>query len=388
MSASWRAARLVTAAVLRRLHRHLWPAPLDAHTRNRVYLRERLIALPLLAVVASLSLGWAYADVRADAAALRASRLPALADLADAEMSLRIADREAGRSLRAGESVRLSGIGRRYLSRTTRATQRLNQVARSGALTTAERQELDVVSGLVVDYGSWIVFAQNNVGDPVLRDTGLSYARSMLCTPPVPPRRTGPGGYPPCEPGTGSDATAVVDRISALETSLRGRLAERAALGGGVLAASAVAGCALVLLATGLWRTQVFLRHRFRLRVSVPLLAAGLPLLAVPFLAADAVLAHRAQQRVVTTAGRLADATSPAIESTVDERPLGPPHPGLISSLAARADHELARGRLAALDGVAPWVGPTGLLDAGLIYATLHAYRREYVLISRSGAAA
>ncbi|WP_051819720.1 hypothetical protein [Streptomyces sp. NRRL S-920] len=387
MTASWHTARLVATDALRRLRRSLWPVPLSRRPRNHAYVRERMIALPLLAVVASVAFGWAYAEIRADSAALRGSYTPALGDLADAEMSLRIADREAEKSLAAGESVRLSGIGKRYLTRTTRATQSLNQVARSGALSTAERQELDVVSGLVADYGNWIVFAQNHVGDPALRDAGLSYARSMLCTPPAPPRETGPGGYPPCEPGTGSDATAVVDRISALETSLRDRLAGRAALGGGVCGAAAVAAIALALLSLGLWRTQVFLHHRFHLRVSVPLLAAALPLLAVPFLTADAVLAHRAQQRVVATAGALSRATSPAIESTADERPFADPDPRLIASLDARADRDLAEGRLSSLDGAAPWVAPVGLLTAGLIYATLHAYRREYVLISRSGAA-
>ncbi|MGV9883782.1 hypothetical protein [Streptomyces sp. NPDC003006] len=387
MTPSWRTARLVVADVLRRLRRHLWAAPLAERPRNRAYLRERMIALPLLAVVASVAFGWAYAEIRADSAALRGSYLPALGDLADAEMSLRIADREAEKSLGAGESVRLSGIGNRYLTRTKRAAQSLNQVARSGALTTAERQELDVVSGLVVDYGTWIAYAQNNVGDPALRDAGLSYARSMLCTPAVPPRKAGPGGYPPCEPRTGSDATAVVDRISALEESLRGRLAGRAAPGGGVIAAAVVAATALTLLTAGLWRTQVFLHHRFHLRVSVPLLVAALPLLALPFLTADAVLAHRAQQRVAATAGELSRATSPAIESTVDSRPFGRPHPRLIASLDARADRDLAEGRLSSLDGAAPWVGPVGLLDAGLVYTALHAYRREYVLISRSGAA-
>ncbi|MFF8658019.1 hypothetical protein [Streptomyces huasconensis] len=387
MSAPWPAARLIAADAARRLLRHLWPAPLTERTRNRAYLRERLIALPLLTAVAAVAFGWAYAQIRADTTALRDSYTPALGDLADAEMSLRIADREAERSLAAGESVRLSGIGKRYLTRTTRATQSLNQVARSGALTTAERQELDVVSGLVVDYGTWIDFAQDNVGDPPLRAAGLSYARSMLCTPPVPARKTDPGGYPSCEPGHGSDATAVVDRISALEESLRGRLAERAALGGGVLAAAGVAAACLALLGLGLWRTQVFLRHRFHLRVSVPLLAASLPLLAVPFLTADAVLAHRAQQRVVTTAHQLSGATSPAIEATVEERPFGTPDPRLIASLDARADRDLAGGRLPGLGGAAPWVVPAGLLSAALSYATLHSYRREYVLISRSGAA-
>ncbi|MEV5979101.1 hypothetical protein [Streptomyces sp. NPDC052114] len=375
-------------AAARALGRHLWPAPLAARPRNRVYLRERMIALPLLAVVATASFGWAYAEVRGGSAALRDSYAPALGDLADARMSLRIADREAGRSLRAGESVRLSGIGKRYRVRTTRATQSLNQVARSGALTTAERQELDVVSGLVADYGTWIAFAQNNAGDPPLRDAGLSYARSMLCSTPEKGERTD-AGYPPCADGPGADGAsdAVVDRISTLEDHLRGRLADRAALGGRVLAAGALAALALGLLGCGLWRTQIFLRHRLRLPVSLPLLAAALALLAVPLLTTDAVLAHRAQQRVVTTAGDLSHRTSPSAESAAEDKPFAAPEHPLIASLDDDIADDLAGGRVSWLDGVAPWVAPAGLFGAALIYAALHGYRREYVLISRSGAA-
>ncbi|ATL28503.1 hypothetical protein [Streptomyces formicae] len=384
--------RLIAADVLRRLHRYVWPPQLTQQPRNRAYLRDRMIALPLLTVVAAASFGWAYAEVRADSAALRDSLTPALVSLADAEMSLRIADREAGQSLAAGDAVRLGGLSDRYRTRTARATQSLNQVARSGALTTAERQDLDVISGLVVDYGNWIAFAQSNVGDPALRDAGLSYARSMLCSAPATTAPTGrnrqPGGYPPCPHTTGSDATAVVDRIATLERSLRGRLADRAAPGARVLVAGFVAALALALLGCGLWRTQLFLHHRFRLRVSVPLLVAAAPLLAVPFLTTDAVLAQRAQQRVTDVADELSERTSPRIESTRDERPFGRPHPLLIDSLASRAQHELATGRLPALDGAAPWILPTGLLTAALTVTTLHTYRREYTLITRSGATA
>ncbi|MEU1330153.1 hypothetical protein [Streptomyces sp. NPDC005865] len=401
-----RTPRQLAAVTLRALRRYLWPAPLTPRIRNRGYLRERLISLPLLTVVAAVAFGWAYADVRTDSTALRDSFAPALVGLAEAETSLRIADREAGESLDAGEVVQLSGLSKRYSTRTTRAVQRLNQVARSGALTTAERQELDVVSGLVVDYGTWITFAQNNVADPTLRNAGLSYARSMLCPEPEPEPEPAPttgesagagGGYPPCDTGTGtgtgtgsrprSDATAVVDRISALEDHLRDRLTDRAALGAPVLAAAVVAALALVLLVRGLWHTQLFLRRRLRLHLSVPLLVAALPLLGVPFLTVDAVLAHRAQQRVVAVAGDLVGRTSPAIESAAEERPFAARPRLLIASLDARARHDLAAGRLASLDGAAPWVTPAGLLGAALTGATLHAYRREYVLVSRSGAA-
>ncbi|MEU1119664.1 MULTISPECIES: hypothetical protein [unclassified Streptomyces] len=391
-----RTPRQLAAVTLRALRRYLWPAPLTPRIRNRGYLRERLISLPLLTVVAAVAFGWAYADVRTDSTALRDSFAPALVGLAEAETSLRIADREAGESLDAGEAVQLSGLSKRYSTRTTRAVQRLNQVARSGALTTAERQELDVVSGLVVDYGTWITFAQNNVADPTLRNAGLSYARSMLCpeADPDPASTTGDsagagGGYPPCENSSRprSDATAVVDRISALEDHLRDRLTDRAALGAPVIAAAVVAALALVLLVRGLWHTQLFLRRRLRLHLSVPLLVAALPLLGVPFLTVDAVLAHRAQQRVVAVAGDLVGKTSPAIESAAEERPFAARPRLLIASLDARARHDLAAGRLASLDGAAPWVTPAGLLGAALTGATLHAYRREYVLVSRSGAA-
>ncbi|CAM5668689.1 Integral membrane protein OS=Streptomyces alboniger OX=132473 GN=CP975_14945 PE=4 SV=1 [Streptomyces alboniger] len=387
MNIPWHTLRPAAAGALRRLRAHLWPARHVEQPRNRVYLRERMVTLPLLAVVASLAFGWAYGEIRADSAALHRSHTPALGGLADAEMSLRIADREAGRSLSAGKSVRLSGIGRRYLTRTTRATQNLNQVARSGALTTAERQELDVVSGLVVDYGNWITFAQHNADDPVLRGTGLSYARDMLCTAPTPVRTTTLDGFPPCEPGTGSDATSVVGRISALESSLRGRVEERASLGAGVSVAAVTAAACLVLLAVGLWRTQLFLHHRFHLRFSLPLAAAALPLLTVPFLTADAVLAQCAQQRAVTAVGKLSDRTSPAVESRAEEHPYDRPDPHLIGTLESGARHDLATGRLRALTGAAPWVAPTGLLCGVLIYATLHGYRREYVHIARPGAA-
>ncbi|MEU6820453.1 hypothetical protein ABZ921_07475 [Streptomyces atriruber] len=390
MTAPWRSVPPLAADALRALRRYAWPVPHTERPRNRAYLRDRLVALPLLTVVVAVAFGWAYADVREDSAVLRDSFVPALVGLAEAETSLRIADREAQESLAAGEAVQLSGLSKRYSTRTTRAVQRLNQVARSGALTTAERQQLDVVSGLVVDYGTWITFAQNNVDDPALRAAGLSYARSMLCPPPGTAEKTDADGYPRCRPdsGAGSDATSVVDRISSLEDRLRDRLADRAAPGGRVIAAGAVSALALVLLVCGLWRTQLFLHHRLHLYVSVPLLVAALPLLAVPFLTTDAVLAHRAQQRVVSTAADLAERTTPAIESAGDEKPFGEPHPLLIRSLDEDVRHDLSAGRLSWLDGVAPWVTPAGLLGAALAGVTLHAYRREYALISRPGATA
>ncbi|NEB77808.1 hypothetical protein G3I40_21695, partial [Streptomyces sp. SID14478] len=179
------------------LRRLLWPP--TGRTRNRTYLRDRLIALPLLAVIGFATLGWAYADVRDDSAYVRTQLAPALGDLADARISLRIAQREAEVSLDAGTAVELSGLGPRYAARTGAAAQDLARLSRGGAFGEAQRQELDVVSGLIDGYEEWITWARTNVGDPALRKAGLSYAQGMLCaqtTAEPAGHRADP--YPPC----------------------------------------------------------------------------------------------------------------------------------------------------------------------------------------------
>jgi hypothetical protein len=374
---------VVVAELARRLWRHAWPS--TTGRRNRTYLRERLVALPLLAVVAFGALGWAYADVRDDSAYLRSRLAPALVGLANARASLFIAHGEAVANLDGTGAVELVGLSQRYRTRVARATQSLNQVARSGALTVAEEQELRVVSALVVDYTERIGRARSNARDAVLRDAELSYARSMLCSTPV-AAADRQERYPPCRPVTGAGATSIVDRVAGLERELRGRLADRAAWGPGVLAAAAVAGVALVLLAAGLWRTTVFLRHRFRIRLSLPLAVAALPLLAVPLLTADALLAQHAQSRTVPLAHSLAARTSPRTETIAEERPFDGPDPRAVEVLEARIDDTLSDGRLAFLDGVAPFVLPAGSAGAVLVGGALHAYRREYLVVARPGA--
>jgi hypothetical protein len=364
------------------VHRYAWPS--GGGHRNRAYLRDRLVALPLLAVVAFGALGWAYAGVRGDSAYIRDRAAPALVDLADARASLLIAQGEAERNLAEGRAAELSGLSERYRTRIARATQSLNQVTRSGALTVAEEQELRVVSALVVDYTGWIGQAQGHATDPVLRDAGLAYARSMLCSQAA--AATDKDPYPACPAATGSAATSIVDRVSGLEGRLRARLAERAAWGPDTIAATVIAVLALVLLATGLWRTVSFLRHRFRIRLSIPLAVAALPLLAVPFLTVDALLALHAQHETLPVADALAERTSPETETVAEERPFTGPEPQAIETLGARIDEGLADGRLVLLDGIAPFVFPAGLVGAAVIAGTLHAYRREYLVVTRPGA--
>ncbi|MFD9881629.1 hypothetical protein ACFWZT_09220 [Streptomyces alboflavus] len=362
------------------LWKWVW-APGVRGCRNHAYLRERLVALPLLTALAFTPFAWAHTTVRADAAYIQDRAAPALGDLADARASLQIADGEAADSLRAGRAVELSGLSERYRTRTTRATQRLNQVARSGALSTSERQDLDVVAGLVADYGTWTAWAQANASDRALREASLAYARSILCS-----TRADPDTLV-CRPATGSTATAVVDRVTALERALQDRIADRADPGAGVLAAFAVSGVAFLHLVHGLWRTQVFLHHRFRLYVSLPLLAAALPLLALPLLAADAVLVQRAQRAAESTARALSTQSSPRIESAAETHPFAAPDRYAIAALEDSVDRELAEGRLAFLGPAPAWVVPAGLLSAAVTGVTLHSYRREYVRLTRPGAA-
>ncbi|WSQ12466.1 hypothetical protein OG604_34490 [Streptomyces sp. NBC_01231] len=386
-----RGARSVWAVAVqigRLVRRCLWPTA-DG-VRNRVFLRDRLVALPLLAVVGFSAFGWAHAEVRGDSAFVRDRLTPALVGLADARTSLFIAQGAAEKNIGEGRAAGIGGLGDRYRTRVTRATQSLNQVISSGALTVAEEQELRVVSALLVGYTGYIGQAQeptrDEIGDEMLREAVLAYARSMLCSTRLAPAAGG-GHYPSCEATTGSSATAIVDRVSALERTLRERLADRAVWGGRVLAAAVVSALALALFAVGLWRTLDFLHHRFRIRLSVPLAAAALPLLALPLLTVDAVLAQRAQNDALPVADTLAERTSPDTEAVAEEHPFATPDPQAVEVLADRIDDGLAEGRLAFLDGVGPFVIPAGLATAGLVGGALHTYRREYLVVARPGGA-
>ncbi|NSL42801.1 hypothetical protein HO151_00880, partial [Streptomyces sp. 8P21H-1] len=130
------------------------------------------------------------------------------------------------------------------------------------------------------------------------------------------------------------------------------------------------------------------LRRRFRIRLSIPLAVAALPLLAVPLLTADALLAQRAQARSAPLADALAERTSPETETIAEERPFDGPDPRAVGVLESRIDGTLSDGRLPFLDGAAPFVLPVGLAGAGLVGGALHAYRREYLVVARPGAVA
>ncbi|MFJ6569879.1 hypothetical protein ACIQNU_20900 [Streptomyces sp. NPDC091292] len=377
------AAGAVTDAVVRRVGRYLWPR--SKGNRNRAYLRDRLIALPLLGVVSFTAFAWGYAELRGDSAYVRDQLAPALADLADAKVSLRIAQEEAVKSLGTEQAVELGGLSERYRTRLSRASQDLGQVAQSGALTVSQRQELQVVSGLLTDYSGWISRAQAHVANPVLRLAELSYAQGMLYSP-APAAE--PAGKPTAKPAA-SQATTVVDRISALEDQLRGRLTERAAWGPRVLTAGAVSAVGFALFGYGLWHTLGFLRRRFRIRLSLPLVVAAVPLVVIPFLTADGILAQRAQHAVQSTARELTDKTSAAKETETENHPFQAPHRQSVARLTGVIDRRLAAGRTPGPDlaWLTPFVFPAGLVTAAVTAGALHGYRREYLTVTRHGAA-
>ncbi|MFF2651867.1 hypothetical protein [Streptomyces sp. NPDC058045] len=381
----------------RRTGRCLWPPSTARLGRpgapsNRAYLRDRLIALPLLCVLAFASLSWAYGQVRGDAERVRGELAPALVDLADARASVRIAQQEAQSSLRGGAAAELAGLGEVYRKRISRATLALGRVARGGALDVGQQQELQVVSALLDDYGTWVEQAEGHAADPVLRDAELMYAWTMLCSapPPDPARPTPAGTFPRCSVAgrapAGADASTIVDRITGLEGELGARLAARAGWGTPVVGAAAVAAVAFVLLALGLWRTLRFLRLRFRVSVCLPLALMGVVLLLVPLPVADAVLVRRALHQVAGSASALAERTSPAVEAAEARDPFGTPPRDSVRGRSTAIGHQLSAGQLPPLDDARHLILPAGLLCATAAALTLYAFRREYVLVSRPGA--
>jgi hypothetical protein len=135
----------------------------------------------------------------------------------------------------------------------------------------------------------------------------------------------------------------------------------------------------------GLWRTLVFLHRRMRIRASVPLLAAALPLLVVPWAVADGVRAWSAQRDAVPYAKVLAERASPLVEVHLDDNPLETPDPAAIHPATARMERTVRQGKFGGVGAVAGWVAPAGLVVGGVMGGALYAYRREYLVVGRGG---
>ncbi|MGW7465829.1 hypothetical protein ACWGJT_14245 [Streptomyces xantholiticus] len=274
------------------------------------FLRRRMLVLPALAFVALALCAAAYADVHDRSERLRHRCVPALEGLAQARTSLGLAQAQAELRLLTAAQAGQVELGETYRSRLTEASQSLNRVARSGALSRGQEQELRVVSGLVVAYGDKIAWADRNRDSDVLREAGVEYADDLL-------RGPGTNSAAPGEP------TAVLDRIEELEDQLRNETGDLAAWSPLTLTAAGAAVLTTALFGFQAVGTAVFLRDRLRL-VSVQLAAGALPVLLTPVLLAfGGAQEHGAQQGARSAVAELADvgavrAAPHAIEDATD----------------------------------------------------------------------
>jgi hypothetical protein len=277
------------------------------------FLRRRMLVLPALAVVALALSAAAYGDVHGRTERLRDRCAPALVDLAQARVSLELAQVQAELRLKTAEQAGSVELGETYRSLLTEASQSLNRVAQSRALHKAQQQELRVVSGLVVAYGDKIAWADRNRLSKVLREAGVDYADDMLR-----------GKHLTVAQATPQEPISILDRIAELEHQLHEENRDLAAWSPLTLAAAAAAALSAALFAFVLVGTSVFLRDRLRL-ISVQLAVAAVPVLLTPvLLALGGAEEHAAQERVRTTVGALeqlgAERTAPRkIESTARE---------------------------------------------------------------------
>ncbi|WP_371535424.1 hypothetical protein OG210_07655 [Streptomyces sp. NBC_00466] len=390
------------APALGALRRLLCLAPVPAG-QSPAFLRDRLIALPLLTVIAFGSLSLAYGDVHGDSSRIADRTAPALVELTRAEVALDQAQKEADSVLQGPELI---GLGQTYPTLITRATQNLNEAAQSPALSASQRQGLQVVSGLVVDYNGYIGTADRNRDDPTLKKAYLSYALSMLCettdggtggradgaggtggTSSTGSTGSGGGAGTPagCADRTvrGYEATTIQDRIGSLERSLRADLDHEAGWDTGPVILAAVACAAYALLAVGLFRTLTFLKARFRL-LSLPLAATVLPLLAVPVLVLGTVQVQHGQADVRRIAdGELARVSSAAPAVQLSRTAGTAAAPGSIDELQQRIAGAMRRAHSAGWASVTGFILPAGLLGAAVTGWALLAYRRDYVRVPR-----
>ncbi|MFF3289217.1 hypothetical protein [Streptomyces sp. NPDC003023] len=258
------------------------------------FLRRRMLVLPALGLVALALCATAYSDVHDRSERMRDRSVPALEGLAQARTSLGLAQAQAELRLLTAAQAGQVELGETYRSRLTEASQSLNRVAQSGALSRGQEQELRVVSGLVVAYGDKIAWADRNRASDVLRVAGVEYADDLL---------SGPGA----NSATPRAPTAVLDRIEGLESRLRQENADLAAWSPLTLTAAGAAVPATALFGFLTVGTALFLRDRLRL-VSLQLVAGALPVLITPVLLAfGGAQEHGAQQDVREAAAGLAE---------------------------------------------------------------------------------
>lgn len=263
------------------------------------FLLGRMLLLPAIALTVLGMAATAYFNVHGRTEQLRDRYAPALVELTHARVSLTLAQYEAQRRLgtsigRPLPQTDLVGLGERYPSLVTEASQSLNNTAQTRALRRAQEQEVRVVSGLVVAYDYWINWANSHHGNDGLRRASLEYAAGLL----------GDGTGP-------ADSTAVLDRIRTLEQELRADaegLSRWQVLPTTAASASLLAALFFAFTVVG---TLDFVRGQLNLRSPLLTVYAAPVVLALVVLALGIDGQHRAQQHVRQTTEALGKISVP-----------------------------------------------------------------------------
>ncbi|MFJ9031599.1 hypothetical protein ACIRQP_24395 [Streptomyces sp. NPDC102274] len=259
------------------------------------FLLGRMLLLPAVALTVLALAATAYFNLQGRTEQLRDRYAPALVELTHARISLTLAQYEAERRLGTGEDeplpqTALVGLGERYPSLLTEASQSLNNAAQTKALGKAQEQEVRVISGLVVAYDDWINWANSHHGSDELRRAGMEYATGLL----------GSGRGP-------IDATspALLDRVRSLEKELRADVDDLSAWTALPVGAASAALLAALVFTFTVVGTLNFVRGQLRIRSPLLTVFAVPVLLVLVVLAFGAAGQHRAQQYVRHTAGNL-----------------------------------------------------------------------------------
>ncbi|MET9510160.1 hypothetical protein ABZX62_17170 [Streptomyces flavidovirens] len=341
---------------MRHLPRQFWRSATGADGVSTVgYLRRQLVWLVALTVVGGGALFGAYDEVHSDSVAIRDRTGPAVVELAKARASLTKAHMTADDHLdyrtekHKHQWPDILPRGEEYRTQVAEAKSSLARAAATGALNREDRQTLRIASGIVDSYVLRIDGALAQSNRPKLSSANLAYARGMMYA-----RETG-----------------ILARIAALQARQSAALDRQEDWGAAPLLAWPVAVAACVLLGVRLVGTQVFLRQRFRLRLSIPLAAVTLLLAAVPVLAFGTWQAHASQTRMQEAAGPL----TPTGSADAQVKAIADAESGMEKAVGEGNTEVWARGTV--------FIPLAAVLMAGVILWTLQSLLDEYAVPRR-----
>ncbi|MGX1885281.1 hypothetical protein [Streptomyces sp. NPDC055287] len=337
-----------------RLPRQFWRSATGADGVGTVgYLRRQLVWLLALTAVGGAALFGAYDEVHRDSVAIRDRSGPAVVELARAHTGLERAHVTAGDHLeyraRNHKWPDILARGEEYRTQIAEAKSSLARAAATGALSREDRQTLRIASGLVDSYALRIDGAWTQSNRPQLSRANLSYAHRMMY----------------------AAKSGILARIAALQARQSAALDRQEDWGAAPLLAWPVAVTACVLLGVRLVGTQVFLRQRFRLRMSIPLAAVTLLLVAVPVLAFGTWQAHSSQTLMQNAAGLLTPAGPPGTQA------------GAIATAEAGMEEAVREGNTEAWVRGTVFIPLATVLMAGVILWTLQSLLVEYAVPRR-----